>query len=248
MLQMQDYIALVGLVRWRFNMLGLAFSGGKDSFACWYLYRDQNPVVLWVNTGKIYPETLAIVNEVRAEAKHFIEIKSDQQAQIDANGLPSDIVPIDWTTDGMNYTGQKSVKVQSYLGCHFQNIAIPLMKAAHDNGVTKLIRGQRLDEPKKSTAVNGSIVDGITYIQPIENWTKKQVLDFIVSQRGELPEHYHIEHSSLDCYDCTAFMADSVDRIEWTKTKHPDLYDKYLIKMNALKSTLKPTIKLLGLT
>ena len=34
-------------------MLGLAFSGGKDSLACWYLYRDQNPIVLWVNTGKI---------------------------------------------------------------------------------------------------------------------------------------------------------------------------------------------------
>jgi phosphoadenosine phosphosulfate reductase len=68
-----------------------------------------------------------------------------------------------------------------------------------------------------------------------------------VSQRGKLPEHYHIEHSSLDCYDCTAFMANSVDRIEWTKNRHPELYNKYLIKMNALKSALEPTIKLLGL-
>jgi hypothetical protein len=43
-------------------------------------------------------------------------------------------------------------------------------------------------------------------------------------------------------------MANSVDRIEWTKNRHPELYDKYLIKMNALKSALEPTIKLLGLT
>jgi len=39
-------------------MLGLAFSGGKDSMACWYLYRDQQPIVIFVNTGKAYPETL----------------------------------------------------------------------------------------------------------------------------------------------------------------------------------------------
>ena len=149
-------------------MLGLAFSGGKDSLACWYLYRDQNPIVLWVNTGKIYPETLAIVNEVRADAKHFIEIKSDQQAQIDANGLPSDIVPIDWTTDGMVITGEKPVKVQSYLGCCYHNIAVQLMKAAHDNGVTKLIRGQRLDESKKSTAINGSVINGIQIIDQLQ--------------------------------------------------------------------------------
>jgi tRNA(Ile)-lysidine synthase TilS/MesJ len=46
-------------------MLGLAFSGGKDSLACWYLCKHLNPVVLWVNTGKGYPETLEIVNEIR---------------------------------------------------------------------------------------------------------------------------------------------------------------------------------------
>ena len=55
-------------------MLGLAFSGGKDSLACWYLYKANNPIVLWVNTGKAYPETLAIVDEIRSEAVEFIEI------------------------------------------------------------------------------------------------------------------------------------------------------------------------------
>ncbi len=70
-------------------MLGLAFSGGKDSLACWYLHRHENPIVLWVNTGKAYPETVAIVDEIRAQAFRFVEVRSDQQAQIDANGLPS---------------------------------------------------------------------------------------------------------------------------------------------------------------
>ena len=49
-------------------MLGLAFSGGKDSLACWYLYKAKNPIVFFVNTGKAYPETLALVEEIRAEA------------------------------------------------------------------------------------------------------------------------------------------------------------------------------------
>lgn len=224
-------------------MLGLAFSGGKDSLACWYLYRDIQPVVFWVNTGKSYPETLSIIDEVRREAVTFVEVKSDQQKQIDENGFPSELVPVDWTDQGMQITGNKPVKVQSYLNCCFQNIAVPLLSAAKEHGITHLIRGQRLAESYKSTAVDGTVVDGITFVQPIEHWTKQQVIDFLMEKRGSVPDHYEIEHSSLDCYDCTAFIAHSRDRIAWTKDKHPNLYAKYAENMRSLKAACAPTIR-----
>ena len=226
-------------------MLGLAFSGGKDSLACWYLYKAKNPIVLWVNTGKAYPETLAIVEEIRAEAVEFIEINVDQQAQIDANGIPSDIVPIANTVHGMIVSGEKPVLIQSYLNCCMENITIPLLDAIKKRGITQIIKGQRNDESCKGESRHGAVLDGVEYIQPIEKWTGKQVLDFVATQRGQLPEHFNLNHTSLDCYDCTGFMKDSVDRVEWTKVNHPELYDKYALNMSKLKGTIIPVVELM---
>ena len=226
-------------------MLGLAFSGGKDSLACWYLYKAKNPIVLWVNTGKAYPETLAIVDEIRAEAVEFIEINLDQQAQIYANGIPSDIVPIANTVHGMIVSGEKPVLIQSYLNCCMENITIPLIDAMKKRGITQIIKGQRNDESFKGESRHGTVMDGIEYIQPIEKWTSKQVLDFVATQRGQLPEHFSLNHTSLDCYDCTGFMKDSADRVEWTKVNHPELYDKYALNMSKLKGTIIPIVELM---
>lgn len=227
-------------------MLGLAFSGGKDSLACWFMYKHLSPMVFWVNTGKSYPETRKIIEMVKAETSNFIEVDSDQEAHIKRNGLPSDIVPIDCTSLGMQLTGEKSVKVQSYIGCCYENIATPLIAAAKRNGVTDLIRGQRNDENHRSIARNGDIVEGLKFIQPIENWTKKEVYAYL-EQQMELPEHLYLNHSSLDCYDCTAFCKDSQDRIEWMKKNHPDLHKKYEINANLLKQAISPYVKSLGL-
>lgn len=225
-------------------MLGLAFSGGKDSLACWYLYKDQNPIVFWANTGKAYPETIDLINKIKSEAVEFIEVMSDQAGQIEAFGLPSDIVPVDSTREGMLLTEHKPVMVQSYLNCCYQNISKPLMDAAKQRGITQMIRGQRLDESHKSTAKHGSIVDGIMFIQPIETWTKDQIFAFLRTQ-GDLPKHYAIDHSSLDCYDCTAYLNHSADRVAYTKEKHPKLYEEYKISMDKLKSAVLPVAKLL---
>ena len=62
-------------------MIALAFSGGKDSWACLHLMQDKIDVVLWVNTGKNYPEALESINLAKSMSKSFIEIKSDRDAQ-----------------------------------------------------------------------------------------------------------------------------------------------------------------------
>ena len=225
-------------------MLGLAFSGGKDSLACWYLYKDKTPIVFWVNTGKAYPETIEIIERIRSQAAKFVEIKTNQDEQIAKYGIPSDIVPVDNTHEWMELTGQKPVKVQSYLDCCWINKSKPLMDAVKQHGITELIRGQRLDETHKSTARHGSVVDGVTYLQPIEQWSEAQVFSFLATQ-GEVPDHFKIKHSSLDCYDCTAYLTESADRVLWTKENHPKLYKEYKINIDKLKSVLMPSFEIL---
>ena len=222
----------------------LAFSGGKDSWACLWLYKDQlkDILVIWINTGKNYPEMLETIEKAKAVCPNFVEVIVDRAGQNTYHGIPSDVVPIDWTRLGQELTSEKPVMVQSYLNCCYENIGANLQNYCKDHGITHLIRGQRNDERHKSTARDGVVVDGITYIQPIENWTSQEVLDF-VAKHMELPDHFQFKHSSMDCYDCTAYGEESKDRIEYTKMNHQALFAEYLTRKTALNYALLQSIK-----
>lgn len=219
-------------------MIALAFSGGKDSLACWYLTKHLNPTVLWVSTGKEYPETLELVNSIPG----VVKIYSDQAAQNRLEGLPSDLVPINWTSEGMDISGTKSQKVQSYMNCCATNIAKPLLTKALELGVTKLIRGERFEEDIKSSSRPGGSFGQIQFAFPIWDWDKEQVLSYLKSQMGTLPSHFSIEHSSLDCYDCTAFVDHSKDRVEFTRITHPLFYRAYQRRLGSLRDALKHSV------
>lgn len=225
--------------------MALAFSGGKDSLACWYLAREFDPFVIWVSAGKDYPETRAVIERIRSQTDKFIEIKTDQAAQNARWGLPSEIVPVDHTELGMVVTGHKPVMVQSYLQCCWENLNLPLLQALKVHGIEYVIRGQRIDEDHKSPARNGTVHEGITFVQPIENWTRDDVMAFL-SELGDVPEHFVLDHSSMDCYDCTAFLAHSADRMEWSRARHPELHRQHMIRLQQLRDALTPSVAALS--
>lgn len=217
----------------------MAFSGGKDSLACMFLnkHRANEITVFWVNTGKTYPETLKMIDLVKSIYSNFIEIKSSRDIQNEIEGLPSDLVPINRTRFASNFNGFDGEKIQSYLGCCYENIMQPLNSAIFEHGITHLIRGQRNAEKFKSTAKDGDVCNGITFIHPIESWTTEQVYEYL-SEHMEIPEHLKINHSSLDCYDCTAYVKESKDRIEYTWKYHPIFFAEYKNRMDRLKDAL----------
>ena len=175
---------------------GLAFSGGKDSWACLWLYKDElNEIqVIWVDTGKNYPDVLETINKAAALCPHFVRVKVDRDGQNNYHGIPADIVPIDYTRQGHETAGHKDVMIQSYLNCCYENIAAPLMQYCKENGITELINGQRNSENHKSTSRNGDVVMGIKRLQPIEDWDEYRVLSF-VSSHMDLPGHFKFKVS-----------------------------------------------------
>lgn len=223
----------------------LWFSGGKDSMACLYLIRHRLDEidVIFVNTGKTYPELMDTVNRAKAMCPHWHEVATDRTAQWGRHGIPSDIVPIDWTSIGQKFSSPKPVTIQSYLQCCFENITAPLLAKTRELGATTVIKGQRLDESHRSTARHGDVVEGIRYLHPVETWSRQGVLEYLIAQMGTLPEHYALEHTSMDCYDCTAFAAHSRDRVDYMRERHPQLYAEYAVSAAHLKGALSAQLK-----
>jgi 3'-phosphoadenosine 5'-phosphosulfate sulfotransferase (PAPS reductase)/FAD synthetase len=221
-------------------MQALALSGGKDSLCCLFLMRDQLDCAVYVDTGYAYPETRDLVNFASTLLPVHV-VQSDRKGQNKQAGIPSDVVPVDWTEIGQKITGSKPVKIQSYLQCCWENVSAPLLAKAKALGVTHLVYGQRNDERHKSVARHGTVVEGITRVHPIEDWTAQQVLDYLATQM-DVPAHFTLNHSSLDCYDCPSYERDSQDRLAWTKERYPGAYAAYAVRRSQLDEALQEAL------
>lgn len=218
----------------------LALSGGKDSMAVLHLLRDELDCAIYVDTGFSYPETRAMINYA-ATLIPVHRLVVDRAAQHRAHGLPSDVVPIEWTTIGQALTKPKAVLIQSSFQCCYANLAGPFYEEAKRLGATHAVFGQRTDERARATSKNGDVVNGLIRLHPIESWTRAQVLDYLATKM-EIPDHYKLTQTSLDCFDCSAFYAESRDRVAWMKDKYPDLYRIYAEKNNHVLDAIREAL------
>ena len=196
----------------------LQFSGGKDSLAILHMYKDQldKILVVWVNTGAAYPEVQRYMSKLSRTIPHFVVVRGRQPQNIALNGYPSDIVPIRYSPIGRHYVkSAETFKIQSAFDCCAANMWAPLQQAMRMLGITRVIRGQRRDEEYTNASVtNGSVVNGIEYVLPLENWTAEQVFDYLKKNNVEFPSYYSSEGTSHDCWNCTAYLSSYQKRIQ----------------------------------
>lgn len=218
----------------------LALSGGKDSMAVLLLMRDELDCAIYVDTGYAYPETHAMIKLAETMIPVY-HVRPDRDAHHAKNGIPADVVPVDWTNVGQAWTGAKPYLIQPSLQCCFDNLSRPFLDKAKELGATHIVYGQRTEESHKSTSRNGAICEGMIRLHPIEEWTREDVLLFL-KKHIEVPDHYYLIRSSLDCYDCPAYQGVSKDLHQWTKERHPDLYAAYAEKYNAVLNAVEAAL------
>lgn len=225
----------------------LMCSGGKDSMACLYLcekYLDKI-VVLWVNTGAAFPETIKLMRDVQKAVPNFLEIKTDQPANVAHFGYPAEVVPANYTVVGQVISGRKTVKIQSYIDCCNRNIWAPSYDAALKTGAKLIIRGQRNQELLKGPLKSGEVRDGIEYLYPIETWTREDVLAYLTERKFRVPEQYELSATSLDCWSCTAYCYEHKDKLEYMKAKHPDWHDEYKDRLRDVRVAIAKEVRTL---
>lgn len=196
-------------------MDALHFSGGKDSLACLYLHRGEwdKLVVAWVNTGAAYPETVEYMKDWKVRLSYFVEIESNQPAQIKRHGFPADVVPIDHTLLAYGYGLEAEPMLQDYMQCCRENITLPLMLKMKELGITRVIRGTKKADRRKAPIEPGQIIDGVEYLFPLWSWTDADVLAYLKEVDAPIPSYYATEKTSRDCWDCTAYLGENQERI-----------------------------------
>ena len=200
------------------------YSGGKDSLACLHLLKDYLPqlTVVWGNTGANFPEIEESMRVLAGQVPSFLEVVSDQPISVRERGHPTDVLPVDYSIHGQKYSTEKPLLLRNYMDCCAENLWKPLADAVKRHGFTAVIRGQRADESHGAPITSGHIEDGVEYVFPIEGWTEQQVLQYLQAQGVETNNRLGMAHSSLDCWDCTAYCNHSKERMAYIKANHPE--------------------------
>jgi phosphoadenosine phosphosulfate reductase len=223
----------------RHEKVALMYSGGKDSLACLYLatqYLDRAYVV-WVDTQANFPEIEKAMMALKLP--NLIRVVSDQPASVAVNGYPVDVVPVDYTKYGQKYsTTPKQLMLRNYMECCAENIWLPARNAVKELGVTAVIRGQRADESHGAPISSGHVEDGIEYVLPLENWTQQEVLDYLQSEGVDVSGRLGMAHSSLDCWDCTAYCNNSQERMAYIKANHPEKHGKVVALLKQIDNAV----------
>lgn len=210
--------------------IALQLSGGRDSIACLYLMRPywDNLTVYWLDTGAAYPETIAMMQQIREMVPNFAVIQGNQPNVIKEFGIPTDIMPVSATPMGITGSG-KGELMQDRYSCCVRSIMLPMHQRMIDDGITLIIRGQKNSDRFKSTVRSGNVLDGIEFLFPIEDWDTRKVMRYLSDEGAPIPRFYEVLNTMPDCMNCSAWWEEGASK--YLRRYH---YQQYLENQSRL--------------
>lgn len=218
----------------RHQLVHLLYSGGKDSTACAELLLragfGPRTVLVWVDTGASLPEIRDAVESYHPAFKNLVVIRSDQPGFIKKYGFPTDLAPVDRTVLGRNFCREASgITVCDKYSCCFTNLWKPWTDWALQNGVTALVLGDKQADKYSGANANARWEGRIEICSPIADWSDEQVRSYLRSS-GRWQERFAMSHSSIDCWNCTAYWEVAGERLAYLERHHPEL-SRHVIRL-----------------
>jgi phosphoadenosine phosphosulfate reductase len=221
----------------RHSRIVLQFSGGKDSLATLELLRPhwKRLTVAWANSGDPFPETLALMADVRARVPNFVEVRGDQPKHIAELGWPVDLIPVKRTPFGRLMHRDDLPNMQGYPLCCGANLWEPMRRFVTEQQATLIIRGSKAADDRRGAERAGSILDGVEFLLPVFGWTDEQTFAFLRREGVEIPEHYAFGTTSLDCRHCTAFLDENAAKMRFMRERHPGDFAEVQRRLREIK-------------
>lgn len=221
----------------KYKKPALNFSGGKDSLACLYLFKDQldRVTVYHTDTGDHCPEMQEVVESVKEWVPNFVTIKTDVKSWRGVNGIPSDLVPASAHWIGVA-AGMNDFLISNRMDCCFQNIMLPMHNRMIEDGVDAVIRGTKLVDTGKVPAEGDT--GHYDLLLPLKDWSHQDVFDYLEkvgAPRNRIYEHFG-SISAPECFGCTAWWDDN--KAKYFKALHPEQYGVYVQNLLAIGNTI----------
>jgi phosphoadenosine phosphosulfate reductase len=207
----------------------LCFSAGKDSLACLQLLRPHldRITLVWVDAGASAPETLTYMRKVAASVPHFRTVHGRQPQVVKEFGWPADVVPARGTLAGSYGAGPRPVMFQPYTDCCARSMWEPLSSFIRTCGTDLVILGQRKQEALRNRLRDEvlQVIGGVTYFQPLNDWDSDEVWQYLEASGLELPPFYaEGAESSVDCWNCTAYLDHNQSRLRRMQETEPERF------------------------
>lgn len=223
----------------RHQNIAFQFSGGKDSTAALIALQDrwECMTVYFTDTGDLLPETYAFVERIAKDIPDFRIIRSDSLAVRKRHGFVSDAITSRSTATAAALEGGRALMLDTHTCCYL-SIMKPMQDQMIADGITLIIRGQKLSDKQKGQLVSADVIDGVEFYHPIEHLTDDEVMDML--KDIDLPMYYNHMKSAPDCKSCTGWWSDG--RMNYLASTHPELAKQYAETLVAFRGELASAI------
>lgn len=224
----------------------LQFSGGKDSLACLYKWRDRldDVTVLFSDTGAIFPHVRQFVIDACASLGAdlvIVEPAEPIRSFHERLGVPADVVPVFSTVELAPYLTEteKRPLVNPVMRCCASMLLAPMQEFVDKARPQFVVRGSKKAD-RRVGVPDGHVENGITYLSPLWNMTDADVFAYLDEVGAKLPTHYATVNDSLDCYLCSGHLTfgTGAARVEYTRRQHPDLWPELERNLTVMRSAI----------